>query len=54
MESGMGYSPVLNTTIYKKLTKAKKNKLANPIKIDLERFRPLDEDIHHLNSQSEM
>lgn len=50
----MGYSPVQNTRIFKKLVKAKKNKMTNPIKIDLERFRPLDEEAYHLNSQPEM
>lgn len=56
MESGMrtGISPVKHTSIYKKLSKAKKHKLPNPVKIDLQRFKPLDEEVHRLNSQNEM
>ena len=54
VESGLGMSPVLHTTIYKKLSHAKKKRIANPVKIDLQRFKPLDEEVHRLNSQPEM
>ena len=54
MESGMAKSPVKHTSIYKKLTKAKRNKISNPVKIDLQRFKPLDDEIHRMNSQNEM
>lgn len=54
MESGMGSSPVTQTTIFKKLSKAKKAKLPNPVKVDLRRFQPLDSELQRVNGRRQV
>lgn len=54
MESGMRANPATQTTIFKKLSKAKKNKLSNPVKVDLKRFQPLDREIRKVNDGRQM
>lgn len=50
----MGASPVTQTTIFKKLSKARRNKLSNPVRVDLKRFQPLDQEIRQVSGDQRM